>query len=120
MGDHFRLSGSAYSYNYSHDVSKFASFASSRFFNEKSLVLSSGLLEKSYNAEAGLDFNVFSVSPGKNRSVSAIDFSNSDYVYSAFDYYLTPSWTISALLGKYLDTPEDKNNFSSLAVTYAF
>ena len=120
LGNHFRLSGSAFSYSYSHDVSKLASFASSFYFNEKSLILSSGLLEKSYNAEAGVDFNSFSVSLGKNRGVSAIDFTNSDYVYIIFDYYLSQSWTISGLLGKYLDTPENQDNYSSLAVTYAF
>jgi hypothetical protein len=120
FGDHFRLSGSAFSYSYSADVSKLANFASSYYFNENSLILSSGLLEKSYNAEAGLDFNAFSVSLGKNRSVSAIDIANFDYVYAVFDYYLTQSWTISALLGKYLDTPEEQDNYSSLAVTYAF
>ena len=120
LGDHFRLSGSAYSYAYSHDVSKLASFSSSLFFNEKSLILSSGLLNKSYNVEAGLDFESFSVSLGKNRSVSAIDNTTSDYIYTVFDYYLTTSWTLSALFGEYLNTPKEQNNYSSLAVSYAF
>jgi hypothetical protein len=120
LGEYFRLSGSAYSYSYSHDVSKLASFAASRFFNEKSLILSSGLLEKSYKIEAGLDFNAFSVSLGKNKSISAIDMSHSDYIYTIFDYYLNQSWTISLLLGKYLDIPTNEDNYSSLAVSYAF
>lgn len=120
IGDHFRLSGSTYSYSYSHDVSKLATFASSRFFNEKTLILSTGLLKRSTNVEAGLDFTSFSVSLGKSRSVSAIDNSTSDYVYSVFDYYINPSWTVSLLLGEYLDTPKDQNNYSSIAVTYAF
>lgn len=120
IGDHFRLSGSAYTYTYSDDVSQLASFASTRFFNEKTLLLSSGLLEKAYNVETGLDFESFSVSIGKNQSVSAIDFSDSDYVYSVFDYYFSEAWSMSVFLGKYLNTPSDQDNFSSLSVNYSF
>jgi len=120
LGEHFRLSGNVYSYNYSQDVSKLASFASTRFFNVKTLLLSSGLLDKSYNVETGLDFDSLSFSVGKNRSVSAIDYSNSDYVYSVLDVYITDAWGLSLLYGEYLNTPEDQNNFSSLTVNYSF
>ena len=120
LGDHFRLSGSAYSYNYSKDVSALASFASTRYFNVKTLLLSSGLLKNSYNTEAGLDFDSFSFSVGKNRSVSAIDYSKSDYVYSVVDYYISDAWSLSLLYGEYANTPEDQNNFSSLTVNYTF
>lgn len=120
IGDHFRLSGSAYSYDYSNDVSKLASFASTRYFNVKTLLLSSGLLKKSYNAETGLDFDSFSISIGKNRSVSAIDYTSSDYVYSVLDYYISDAWGVSFLYGEYLDTPKDENNFSSFTVNYNF
>lgn len=120
LGDHFRLTGSAYSYNYSRDVSLLASFASTRYFNVKTLLLSSGLLKKSYNVEAGLDYDSFSVSLGKNRSVSAIDESSSDYFYTSLDYYISDSWGVSVLAGEYLDTPEDQNNFSSFTVNYTF
>ena len=95
LGDHFRLSGNAYSY--SHDVSKLASFASTRYFNVKTLLLSSGLLKNSYNTEAGLDFDSFSISVGKNRSVSAIDYTNSDYVYLVADFYVSDAWGLSLL-----------------------
>ena len=120
IGKHFRLSGSAYSYNYSKDVSLLASFASTRYFNNKTLLLSSGLLEKSYNLETGLDYDSLSVSLGKNRSISAIDDSSSDYVYSALDYYISDAWGLSLMLGEYLDTPSDQNNFSSVTVNYTF
>lgn len=120
LGDYLRLSGSAYSYSYSKDVSKLASFASTRFFNVKTLLLSSGLLKNSYNTEAGLDFDKFSISLGKNRSVSAIDYTNSDYVYSVVDFYLSDAWGLSLLYGEYANTPEDQNNFSSLTVNYTF
>ena len=120
LGDHLRFSGSAYSYAYSHDVSKLASFASTRYFNVKTLLLSSGLLKNSYNAETGLDFDSFSISLGKNRSVSAIDYTHSDYVYSALDYYISDAWGISLLVGEYLNTPKDENNYSSLTVNYTF
>ncbi len=120
IGDHFRLSANAYSYTYSRDVSQLASFASTRFFNVKTLLLSSGLLEKSHNLETGLDFESLSVSIGVNRSVSAIDFNTSDYIYSVFDYYFSDAWSLSLLLGKYQDTAEDQNNFSSLTVNYSF
>lgn len=120
LGDHFRLSGSAYSYTYSADVSKLATFASSRFFNENTLLLSSGLLNKSYNVETGLDFDSFSVSLGKNKSISAIDDSSSESIYTVFDYYLSKAWALSFLFGEYLNTPEDQNNYSSVAVSYSF
>lgn len=120
VGEHFRLSGSAYSYNYSRDVSQLASFASSRFFNVKTLLLSSGLLKKSYNLETGLDFDSFAISLGKNRSVSAIDDSSSDYIYSAIDFYITEALGVSVLFGEYLNTPADRNNYSSLSVNYSF
>lgn len=120
LGEYFRLSGSAYSYNYARDVSLLATFQSTRYFNERTLMLSSGLLKKSYNVEAGLDFNSFSVSLGSNRSISAIDDTRSDYTYTVLDYYLSDSWTLSALFGEYLNTPADQNNYSSLSVSYAF
>ncbi len=120
LGDHFRLSGSAYSYNYSSDVSKLASFNSIRFFDFKTLFLSSGLLKESYNIETGLDFNSFSISAGKNHSVSAIDFTDSDYGYLVLDYFFSDAWSMSVLAGKYEDIPEDENNFSSLRVNYSF
>ena len=120
LGDHFRLSGSAYSYNYSRDVRQSASFTSSRFFNVETLLLSSGLLKKYYNLETGLDFYSFSVSLGKNSSVSAIDNSNSDYIYSVVDYSITGAWRVSILFGEYLNTPADQNNYSSLTVSYSF
>lgn len=120
LGDYFRLGGSAYSYNYARDVSLLATFQSTRYFNERTLMLSSGLLKKSYNVEGGLDFNSFSVSLGSNRSISAIDDTRSDYTYTILDYYLSDSWTLSALFGQYLNTPADQNNYSSLSVSYAF
>lgn len=120
IGDHFRLSGSAYTYKYSHDVSLLASFASTRFFNETTLLLSSGLLEKSYNIETGLDFESISVSLGKNQSISAIDHTTSDNVYVAFDYYFSDAWGMGILVGEYLNTPADQNNYSSLSVNYSF
>lgn len=120
IGKYFRLSGSAYSYAYSRDVSKLATFTSTRYFNEKALVLSSGLLKRSYNMEAGLDFDSFSISAGKNRSVSAIDNSNSDYIYTVFDYYLSDSWSLSLLYGEYLNTPADENNYTSVSVSHSF
>ena len=120
LGRHFRLSGNTYSYSYSADVSKLASFASTRFFNVKTLLLSSGLLKKSYNIETGLDFDFFSVSIGKNRSISAIDNSASDYVYSVLDYYISDEWSVSVLFGEYLNTPSDQNNYTSLTVNYSF
>lgn len=97
IGKYFRLSGSAYSYAYSRDLSKLAAFQSTRYFNENALLLSSGLLKRSYNMETGLDFNSFSISAGKNRSVSAIDNSNSDYIYAVFDYYLSDAWSLRLL-----------------------
>ena len=120
LGKHFRLSGSAYSYTYSQDISKLTSFGRTVFFSDNTLLLSSGLLDKSYNIETGLDFESFSVSLGKNRSISAIDSTNSDYMYVVLDYYLSKSWSISALLGEYLDVPKDQNNYSSIAVSYSF
>lgn len=120
LGKHFRLSGSAYSYAYSRDVSKLATFQSTRYFNEKTLLLSSGLLKRSYNMETGLDFDSFSISAGKNRSVSAIDNSNSDYIYTVFDYYLSDSWSLSLLYGEYLNTPADQNNYTSISVSHSF
>lgn len=120
IGDHFRLSANAFSYTYSRDVSQLASFASTRFFNIKTLLLSSGLLEKSYNVEMGLDFEILSVSFGKNRSVSAIDYSESDYIYTVLDYYFSDAWSMSLLYGEYQDTPPNQNNYSSLTVNYSF
>lgn len=120
VGQYFRLSGSAYSYNYSRDVSRLASFASTRYFNVKTLLLSSGLLKNSNNLEAGLDFKYFSVSIGKNSSTSAIDYKKSDYVYTVADVYISKALSLSILYGKYLDTPEDQNNYSSLTFNYAF
>ncbi len=120
IGKYFRLSGSAYSYAYSRDVSKLATFQSTRYFNEKTLLLSSGLLKRSYNMETGLDFESFSISAGKNRSVSAIDNSNSDYIYTVFDYYLSDSWSLSLLYGEYLNTPADQNNYTSISVSHSF
>lgn len=120
MGQHFRLSGSAYLYNYSRDVSRLASFASTRYFNVKTLLLSSGLLKKSNNLEAGLDFKRISVSIGKNSSTSAIDYKKSDYIYTVADVILSKAFSLSILYGKFLDTPEDQNNYSSLTLNYAF
>lgn len=120
LGDHFRLSGSAYTYNYSRDVSLLASFASTRFFSTNTLLLSSGLLEETKNIETGLDFTNFSLSLGRNKSISAIDFSESNYGYIVFDYYFSDAWSMSIFAGKYDDTPEDQDNFSSLTVSYAF
>lgn len=120
MGKYFRLSANTYSYSYSHDVSKLATFAATRYFNEKTLLLSSGLLKKSYNIESGLDFDSFSISLGKNRSTSAIDYSKSDYIYSVFDIVLSDKLSLSALFGEYLNTPADQNNYSSLTLNYAF
>lgn len=120
IGNHFRLSGSAYRYDYSRDVSVLASFVSTLFFNDKTLALSSGLLEKSYNLEAGLDYDSFSISLGKNRSISAIDGQRNDYVYTVVDYYISDAWALSLLLGEYLDSPENQNNYSSLTVSYSF
>jgi len=120
LGKYFRLSANTYSYSYSNDVSKLASFASTRFFNVKTLLLSSGLLKKSYNVETGLDFDSFSVSIGKNRSISAIDNNASDYVYSVLDYYISDAWGVSVLFGEYLNTPSDQNNYSALTVNYSF
>jgi len=120
LGQHFRLSGNTYTYSYSADVGKLASFASTRFFNVKTLLLSSGLLKKSYNVETGLDFDSFSVSIGKNKSISAIDNSASDYVYSVLDYYFSDAWSASVLFGEYLNTPSNQNNYSSLTINYSF
>jgi len=120
IGKYFRLTGSAYSYAYSRDVSKLATFQSTRYFNENALLLSSGLLKRSYNMEMGLDFDSFSVSAGKNRSVSAIDNSNSDYIYTVLDYFISDSWGISLLYGEYLNTPEDRNNYTSVSVSHSF
>ncbi len=120
IGKYFRLSGSAYSYSYSRDVSKLATFQSTRYFNEKTLLLSSGLLKRSYNMETGLDFDSFSISAGKNRSVSAIDNSNSDYIYTVLDYYLSDSWSLSLLYGEYLNIPADQNNYTSISVSHSF
>lgn len=120
LGEHFRLSGNYYSYTYSEDVSKLASFVITRYLSKTTLLLSSGLLTKSYNAETGLDFKSYSVSLGQNRSVSAIDNSNSDFVYSVLDYYLSDTWSLSFLYGAYLNTPEDQNNYSSVTVGYSF
>lgn len=120
LGKYFRLSGSAYSYTYSQDVSKIPSIGRGIFFSDNTLLLSSGLLNKSYNIETGLDFESLSVSLGKNSSVSATDNTNSDDMYVVLDYYLSKSWSISALLGKYLDVPKDQDNYSSIAVSYSF
>ena len=120
VGEHFRLSGNIYNYSYSEDVSKLASFASTRFFNVKTLLLSSGLLKKSFNLETGLDYDKFSVSIGKNTSVSAIDNTSSDYVYSVLDYYFSDAWGVSVLFGKYLNTPSDQDNYTSLTVNYTY
>jgi hypothetical protein len=68
----------------------------------------------------GLDFDSYSVSLGQNRSVSAIDNKESDYVYTVLDYYLSDAWSLSFLYGTYLDTPEDQNNYSSVTVGYSF
>ncbi len=120
LGKHFRLSGSAYSYAYSHDVSTLARIDSTRYFNETTLLLSSGLLKKSYNVETGLDFQSFSISLGKNKSISAIDNSSSNYVYTVLDYYISDAWGLSVLYGEYLDTPADQNNYISLSGNYTF
>ena len=120
IGKYFRLIGSAYSYSYSRDVSKLATYQSTRYFNENTLLLSSGLLKRSYNMETGLGFDSFSISAGKNRSISAIDNSNSDYIYTVFDYYLSDSWSLSLLYGEYLNTPADENNYTSVSVSYSF
>ena len=120
LGKYFRLSGSVYSYSYSRDPSKLASVKITRFFSKNTLLLSSSLLTKSYNLETGLDFDSFSISVGKNRSVSAIDNTSSDYVYSVLDYYLSEAWSLSFLYGEYLDAPENENNYSSLSLSYSF
>ncbi len=120
VGKHFRLSGNVYNYTYSADVSKLASFASTRFFNVKTLLLSSGLLKKSYNLETGLDYDSFSISFGKNRSISAIDNTSSDYIYSVLDYYFSDAWGVSLLFGKYLNTPSDQDNYTSVTVNYSY
>lgn len=120
LGEHFRLSGSAYSYAYSADVSQAGTFGNSRFFTGSTLSLSSDLLKKSYNIETGLDFDSFSVSLGKNKAISESDNSTSESIYTALDYYLSKKWSLSILFGEYLNTPQDQNNYSSLTVGYAF
>ena len=119
-GDHFRFSGSIYNYNYSNDVSQLANFAISRFFSEKTLLLSSGFLKSSANLEAGLDFEAWSISLGRNTSVSAIDASRSNTRYLALDFYLARRWTLSLTGGQYEGAPSDEDNFSSVAVDYRF
>lgn len=120
LGDNFRLTASSYSYSYSRDVSKLTSFSSARFFDVKTLLLSSGLLTKSNNIETGLDFNSFSISVGKNTSVSAIDNTSSDYIYSVIDYYFSNAWSASLLFGKYVGAPADQDNYTSMTVNYSF
>ena len=70
--------------------------------------------------ETGLDFDSFSISAGKNRSVSAIDDSSSDYIYTVFDYYISDSWSMSLLYGEYLNIPVDRNNYTSVSVSHSF
>lgn len=120
LGENFRLTASSYSYSYSRDVSKLTSFSSARFFDVKTLLLSSGLLTKSNNLEAGLDFDSFSISAGKNTSISALDNTSSDYIYSVIDYYFSTAWSASLLFGKYVGVPADQDNYSSLTVNYSF
>lgn len=120
LGKHFRLSGNAYSYDYSADVSQTTTFGSARFFSGSTSLLTSDLLKKSYNIETGLDFDSFSVSLGKNKTISASDDMTSESIYAALDYYLSKTWGLSLLFGEYLNTPEDQNNYSSVAVNYSF
>lgn len=120
IGKYFRISGSAYSYAYSRDISKLATFQSTRYFNQNTLLLSFSLLKRSYNMGIGLDFDSYSLSAGKNRSVSAIDNSNGDYIYSVFDYFISDSWSMSLLYGEYLNTPADRNNYTSISVSHSF
>ena len=120
IGEHFRLSGSTYRYDYSRNVSVLSSFASTQFFNTQTLALSSSLLSESYNVEAGLDYDSFSVSLGKNSSISAIDNSSIDYAYSVLDYFLSDTWGLSLLFGKYLDTPANQDNYTSVTISYSF
>lgn len=119
-GDHFRFSASFYGYRYSRDVSKLASFGIARFFSEKTLLLSSGVLKSSANLEAGLDFESWSVSLGRYASVSAIDNSRSTTGYLVLDFYLSDAWTVSVSGGRYDDVPADEDSYSSLAVNYRF
>ena len=119
-GDHFRVSTSAYSFSYSKNVAALSSPFIYNLFYDQTLSLSAGLLSKSYNLEVGLDYDSFFWSLGSNRSISAIDNSISDYVYTSFDYLLSDKWSVGLLYGKYLKAPVDLDSYSSLNVSYMF
>ena len=119
-GEHFRVSGSVYSFTYNRNVAALSSPVIYNLFNDKTLSLSGGLLSKSYNLETGLDYDSFSWSLGSSRSISAIDNSSSDYIYTTFDYILSDKWSVGLLYGKYLKAPLDFDNYSSINVNYQF
>ncbi len=120
VGQHLRLSGSAFAYQYSRDVSKLSSVLAARFLSLDTLQLSSGLLKNLYTIEAGLDFENTALTAGKNRSISAIDNSETNYLYLSMDYYLSQTWSVGLLFGKYLDTPADQDNYLSFNVSYLY
>ncbi len=119
-GKHLRFGGSYFTYGYTRDVSKLSSFFATRYFNMDTLQLSSGLLKNLFSIDAGLDFEKFSVSVGKNTSISAIDNTTTEYVYTTLDYYISDRWGVGLLFGKYLNTPADQDNYTSVNLNYFY
>ena len=120
IGNYARLMGSAFYYDYSRNVGALTNFIIYRNFSQPTLLQASSLLDRKYLIETGMDYETFGWSVGWSNSISAVDKMESEYVYATMDVFLSEVWSVSATYGEYLDTPEQEDNFTAIALTYAF